>query len=234
MLDLLLTKLLPESIEGIARHTEATSETEAAALLTQLETGELRTIVSSSIVPPLAAFPFVKHVVFCHLAPSQDLFFKRCEPAFATAETSYLHLIYNNTDEAEMHNWISEKYPTGDELRRLYGHIRAVIQSNGTDGYPEAEILEGGFGSLAALQTGLTIFEELQFIEWQGQPGSRRVKLLSGKKNDLSRSPTYLRGEWIKQTSTSFIAFQLKENIESMWERIEHEYQILSEPNPSV
>lgn len=234
MLDLLLTKLLPESIEGVARHTEATPEAEETALLKQLETGELRTIASSDTFSRLEAFPFVKHVAFCHLAPSQDLFFKRCKPAFATAETSYLHLIYNNTDESEMHNWISEKYPTGDELRRLYGSIRAVIQSNGTAGYPEAEMLKGGFGSLLGLQTGLTIFEELQFIERHGHPDSRLVKLLSGQKSDLSRSPTYLRGEWIKQTSPSFIEFQLKENIESMWGRIEHEYQILSEPNSSI
>ena len=234
MLDLLLTKLLPESIEGIARHNEATPAAEETALLKQLETGELRTLASSSTFSRSEAFPFVKHVVLCHLAPSQDLFFKRCKPAFATAETSYLHLIYNNTDESEMHNWISEKYPAGDELRRLYGSIRAVIQSNGTDGYPEADILKGGFGSLSALQTGLAIFEELQFIERYGQPDSRLVKLLSGQKSDLSRSPTYLRGEWIKQTSPSFIEFQLKENIESMWGRIEHEYQILSEPNSSI
>ena len=231
MLDLLLTKLLPESIEGIARHDEATSET---ALLKQLETGELRTIASSRNFSRLQAFPFVKHTVFCHLTSNQDLFFRRCAPAFATAETSYLHLIYNNTDEAEMHNWVSEKYPTGDELRRLYGHIRAVIQSNGTEGYPEAEILKGGFGTPSALHTGLSIFEELQFIERQGEPGRRLVKLLSGEKSDLSRSPTYLRGEWIKQTSPAFIEFQLKENIKSMWERIGHEYQILSEPNSSL
>ena len=234
MLDLLLTKLLPESIEGVARHNDATPEAEEAALLKQLETGELRTIASSSTFSRSEAFPFVKHVVLCHLAPSQDLFFKRCKPAFATAETSYLHLIYNNTDESEMHNWISEKYPAGDELRRLYGSIRAVIQSNGTEGYPEAEILKDGFGSLSALQTGLTIFEELQFIERYGQSDSRLVKLLSGQKNDLSHSPTYLRGEWIKQTSPSFIEFQLKENIESMWERIDNEYQILSEPDSSI
>ena len=224
MLDLLLTKLLPDSIEGIARHTEATPEAEAAALLKQLENGELRTIVSSNTFSCLGAFPFVKHVVFCHLAPSQDLFFKRCESAFATPETSYLHFIYSDTDEAEMHNWISKKYPTGDELRQLYGSIRAVIQSNGTEGYPEAEILKGELGALSTLQTGLTIFEELQFIERHGQPGSKLVKLLSGQKSDLSRSATYLRGEWIKQTSPSFIEFQLRENIESMWGRIEHEY----------
>ena len=234
MLDLLLTKLLPESIEGIARHTEATLKSEETALLNQLEAGELRTIASSSAFSRLETFPFVKHVVFCHLAPSQDLFFKRCEAACASAETSYLHLIYNTTDETEMRNWISEKYPTGDELRRFYGRIRTLIQSNGTDGYPEVEILKGGFGTPSALQTGLTIFEELRFIERQGQPGSRLVKLLSGEKSDLTRSPTYLRGEWTKQTSRAFIEFQLKENIKSMWERIGHEYQILSEPNSSI
>jgi single-stranded-DNA-specific exonuclease len=234
MLDLLLTKLLPENIEGIARHNETTSEAEEIALLKQLETGELRTLASSSTFSGLEAFPFVKHVVFCHLAPSQDLFFKRCESAFVTPETSYLHFIYSDTDEAEMHNWISKKYPTGDELRQLYGSIRAVIQSNGTEGYPEAEILKGELGALSTLQTGLTIFEELQFIERHGQPGSKLVKLLSGQKSDLSRSPTYLRGEWIKQTSPSFIEFQLRENIESMWGRIEHEYQILSEPNSNI
>ena len=234
MLDLLLTKLLPESVEGIARHNEATSEAEEATLLQQLETGELRTIASSSTFSSLEAFPFVEHIVFCHLTPSQDLFFRRCEPAFTTDKTSYLHFIYNNTDEAEMHNWISGKYPAGDELRRLYGSIRSVIQSNGTEGYPEVEILKGGFGSLSAVQTGLTIFEELQFIERHGQPDSRLVKLLPSQKSDLSRSLTFLKGEWIKQTSPSFIEFQLKENIESMWERIENEHQILSQPNSNI
>ena len=48
MLDLLLTKLIPESIEGIARHDETTPEAEEAALLKQLENGELRAIASSS------------------------------------------------------------------------------------------------------------------------------------------------------------------------------------------
>ena len=234
MLDLLLTKLLPESVEGIARHSEAMSETEEAALLKQLENGQLRTIASSSAISSLKAFPFVEHIVFCHLTPSQDLFFKRCEPAFVMTETSYLHLIYSDADEAEMHNWISEKYPADDELRRLYGSIRSVIQSNGTEGYPEAEILKSGVGTLSTLQTGLTIFEELRFIERHGKPGSKLVKLRPGQKSDLSRSPTYLRGEWVKQTSPSFIEFQLKENIESMWERMENEHQILSEPNSSV
>ena len=238
MLDLLLTRLLPENIEGIARHDDITSKAEEAALLEQLEKGELRTIASSSTFSDLGAFPFVKHVVFCHLAPSENLFLKRCGPAFGTTETSYLHLIYSDTDEVEMHNWISKKYPVDDELRRLYGNIRKTIQANGAEGYPEAEMLNGGFGALPALQTGLTIFEELQCIARHGEPGNRLVQLLPAEKSDLSHSPTYLRGQWIKQTSPSFIEFQLKENIESMWERIllrqENECQIANQSDSNL
>ncbi len=238
MLELLLTRLLPENIEGIARHDDTISEAEEAALLEQLKNGELRTIASSSTFSDLSAFPFVKHVVFCHLAPSENLFLKRCEPAFVTTETSYLHLIYNDTDEVEMRTWISKKYPADDELRRLYGNIRQAIQTNGADGYPEAEMLKGQLGTLPTLQTGLTIFEELQCITRDGEPGHRRVQLLPAEKSDLSHSPTYLRGEWIKQTSPSFIEFQLKENIESMWERIllrqENECQIANQSDSNL
>ena len=234
MLDSLLTKLLPESIEGIAGHNKTTSREAEAALLKQLERGELRTIASSSSLSHCEAFPFVKHVVFCHLTPSPDLFFERCAPAFATEETSYLHLIYGDADEPETRNWVTKKYPEKAELQQLYGGIRKAVQSNGAEGYAEAAMLNGTLGAPSAVETGLTIFEELEFIERSGASGHRLVKLRPAQKSDLSRSPTYLRGEWIKQTSPSFIEFQLKENIESMWERIENECQIANTPDSSL
>ena len=234
MLDALLTKLLPESIEGIAAHDATTSLEAEAALLKQLARGELRTIASSSSLSSHETFPFVKHVVFCHLTPSPDLFFKRCAPAFATEETSCLHLIYGDADATEMRNWVTEKYPEKAELQQLYGGIRKVIQSNGAEGYAETAMLNGTLGAPLTVETGLTIFEELAFIERYGQSGHRLVKLLPAQKSDLSRSPTYLRGEWIKQTSPSFIEFQLKENIESMWERVENECQIANTPDSGI
>ena len=149
MLDSLLTKLLPEGMEGVARHDETTAPASETALLKQLENGELRAIASSTRLLTQKAFPFVKHVVFCHLTPSPDLFFKRCAPAFGTHETSYLHLIYNDADENVMYNWITKKYPAKTELQRLYMGIRKAVQSNGADGYPEAALLNGKFGALA-------------------------------------------------------------------------------------
>ena len=234
MLDRLLTRLLPESIEGIARHDETTSRAEEAALLQQLERGELRTIASSSSLSSHEAFPFVKHVVFCHLTPSPDLFFKRCVPAFETTETSCLHLIYGDADGTEMRNWVAKKYPERTELQQLYGDIRKAIQSNGAEGYPETAMLNGALGSPATVETGLTIFEELAFIERYGESEHRLVKLRPVQKSALSRSPTYLRGEWIKQTSSAFVDFQLKENIASMWERIADECQIPDNPDSSI
>ncbi len=234
MLDFLLTRLLPESIEGIVRHDETTSAEEEATLLQQLAHGELRTIASSRSLSRHKGFPFVKHVVFCHLTPSPDLFFKRCVPAFATKETSCLHLIYGDADGTEMQNWVAKKYPEKAELQQLYGGIRKTIQSNGADGYPETAMLNGALGPPATVETGLTIFEELAFIERYAESGHRLVKLRPAQKSDLSRSPTYVRGQWIKQTSPSFIEFQLKENIESMWERVKNECQIPNQPDSSI
>lgn len=234
MLDCLLTKLLPESIEGIARHDETTSAEEEATLLQQLAHGQLRTIASSSSLSSHEAFPFVKHVVFCHLTPSPDLFFKRCAPAFATKKTSCLHLIYGDADGTEIQNWVAKKYPEKVELQQLYGGIRKTIQSNGAAGYPETAMLNGALGAPATVETGLTIFEELKFIERYAESGHRLVKLRPAQKSDLSRSPTYVRGQWIKQTSPSFIEFQLKEKIESMWERVENECQIPNNSDSSI
>ena len=234
MLDILLTRLLPENVENVARHDETTPKAEAAALFRQLESGELTAIASSSTFSHVESFPHVTHFIFCHLTPSFDEFFKRCKPAFASDETSYLHLIYNDTDETQMHNWIAQKYPTENELRRLFGTMRKTVQSNGAAGFPEAEMLDGKLGAQLTVQTGLTIFEELQCIARHGEPEHRRVELLPAQKSKLSHSPTYLRGEWIKQTSAAFIEFQLKENIESMWERIENESQIANRADSSV
>ena len=226
MLDCLLTKLLPESIEGIARHDETTSPEEEAALLRQLESGELRTIASSTLVANSETFPFVQHIVFCHLTPSSDLFFKRCASAFATEDTSYLHLIYGDPDETAIKDWVNKKYPEKSELQKLYGGIREAVQSNGANGYAETAMLNGTLGVPSTVETGLAIFEELGFIERYGKPGHRLVKLCPAERSELSRSPTYLRGNLIKQTYPSFVEFQLRENIESMWERIENECQI--------
>ena len=237
MLHLLFTRLLPESIEGIVRHDETTSAAEETALLQQLRNGEIRAIASSSTFSYPEGVPFVPHFVFCHLTPSSEAFFKRCKPAFVSDKTSYLHLLYNDRDAAQMHNWIAQKYPARDALRHLYADIRKVIQSNGVVGYPEAEMLDGKLGTALTVQTGLTIFEELQYISRQGEPGRRLVKLLPAEKNEkngLSFSSTYLEGEWVKQTGPAFIEFQLQENIESMWEIIKHESQITHNPDSSV
>lgn len=234
MLDLLLTKLLPESLEGIARHDATTSMAETAALLRQLRDGELRAIASSSTFSHDEEFPYVPHFVFCHLTPSSDAFFKRCRPAFVSDSTSYLHLIYSDTDATHIHNWIAQKYPTKEALRHLYADMRKALQSNGVVGYPEAEMLNGKLGGALTVQTGLTIFEELRYITRHGEPGQRLIKLLPAEKGDLSFSGTYLEGEWIKQTCPAFIEFQLKENIESMWESIAHESQVTNNPDSSL
>ena len=234
MLELLLTRLIPEKADCIALHDETTSEAEEAALLEKLAHGDIRAIASSATFSKPERFPFVKHFVFCHLSPTADEFFQRCSPAFATEETSGLHLIYADADVQLMNEWVTQKYPAEADLRRLYGQLRDRIQNNGTDGYPVVDVLNGTLGATASVQTGLTIFEELRHIELNGGPGDVRVHLLPSERRGLETSQTYLRGQWIKETSPAFVAFQLQEDIKPIWERIAHECRSVNQPNSGL
>ncbi len=234
MLALLLTQLIPEKAEAIARHDETTSEAEEAALLEKLARREIRAIASSAIFSKPERFPFVKHFVFCHLSPTADEFFKRCQPAFATEETSGLHLIYTDADVGLMDKWIAQKYPDAAELRQLYKHLRDSIEDNGTAGYPVVDALNGTPGATATVQTGITIFKELQLFELNGEPENARIQLLPPKQRRLEASHTYLKGKWLKETSPAFIAFQLQEDIKPIWERIDNECRNVNQPNSGL
>lgn len=234
MLELLLTRLIPEKAACIAPHDETTSEAEEAALVEKLASGDIRAIASSAIFSKPERFPFVKHFVFCHLSPTADEFFQRCQPAFATEKTSGLHLIYADADVELMKAWLTEKYPDEAALRRLYRELRARIQNNGTDGYPVVDALNGTLGATASVQNGLTIFEELRHIELNGEPDAARVHLLPSAKRGLETSQTYLKGQWIRETNPAFVAFQLQEDIKPIWERIAHECRSVNQPNSGL
>jgi len=226
MLELLVTRLIPEKSGGIARHDGTTSAAQEAALLEKLKRGELRAIASSATFSELEGFPFVKNFVFCHLTPSSDEFFKRCKPAFASDRTSDLHLLYRAADSDLMKAWISQKYPDAEVLRTLYRNLRANIARNGAEELPKVEVLNGALGASATVETGLIIFEELQFIVRYSAQGEQRIKLLPAKQRELALSKTYLKGQWLKQTSESCAEFQLQKDIVQIWERIADECRI--------
>ena len=226
MLELLLTRLIPEKADGIARHDATTSAAQEAALLEKLKRGELRAIASSATFSELEGFPFVKNFVFCHLTPSSDEFFKRCKPAFASDRTSELHLLYRDADSDLMKAWISQKYPDDEVLRTLYRNLRATLTSNGAEGLPKVEVLNGALGDAATVETGLIIFEELQFIAQHSAQGSPRIKLLPAQQRGLALSKTYLKGQWLKETSQYCAEFQLQKDIVQIWERIADECRI--------
>ncbi len=234
MLDQLRTHLIPEKTHCIGPHDETVSEGTEKQLLKKLKHGELQAIASSANFSQPDEVTFVKYFVFCHLAPSSDEFFKRCQPAFAADASSELHLIYNDSDAKRLASWMSQKYPEEADLRELYKNLRALIQNHGADGCPEVELINRQVGATDSVQTALTIFEELGFFERHGEQDDSRIYLLTPQKRGLANSKTYLRGEWIKQTSRSFVDFQLQEDIKPIWERIENECQLANQPNSKL
>ncbi len=223
----LLTKVIPEKSAVIGRHDATTSEAEEIALLKKLESGELHAAVSDTTFSDAAleAVPIVKHLVFCHLVPQRECFFRKCRPAASSKETTRIHLIYNkDSDVALLTEWVLRKYPDDNALRAFYKKLKEIA---GTD-FIDLETFTDALGtdSECAIETGLTIFEELQLLEQKTVAGQSQVKVLPAKKTGLDRSKTYLKCQWLRQTCRTFLKFQRQENIEQIWRQVKDECRI--------
>lgn len=215
----------PEKAEIIKEHNERTSEVEERETLERLESGELIAIVSDAPLSTLTSAHCVEHFVFCHLVPGLDEFFERCQPAFTSANNAYLHLIYNSREDIDgLNQWLVQKYPDRDVLKKLYPKLNRLSETNG--GFIKTENLYSEL-DIAKLwiETGLAIFEELQLLKRNGEG----IKLLPPAGKKLDESEIYLKGEKLKNETTNFQTFQLEQSIAQIWEEILEKLNIDSE-----
>ena len=226
MTDLLLERVIPEKADAIEKHGERTSEVEEAEILEKLGNGELIAVVSNATLSTLSPLHCVEHLVFCHLTPGLDEFFRRCQPAFTSAKSAYLHLIYNGKQDIEyLDEWLDQKYPDRKALVKMYRELEKLAGVNGdfikSEKVYNKDIAELGITELG-IETGLDIFEEVGALE-RNKDG---IKLLpsSGKKSKIHR-----RGEELKQGITEIRAFQLEHPIEQIWEALLKELNIDNE-----
>lgn len=231
MVDLLLERVLPEKADLIEKHGEQTSETEEMEILKRLENAELVAVVSDTTFSTMARSHCVEHFVFCHLVPSLDVFFKRCEPAFTSEKNAYLHLIYNTEQDIEgLNQWLTQKYPDAEALGRLYRELKELAETNGNFIKPENVYDAGIYSKLGmaklGIETGLAIFEELQFLE-QNKDG---VKFLPDpEKQGLDESKIHCGGEELRRGIAEVQAFQLEQRIKNIWEEIQEKLDVDSE-----
>ena len=231
MVDLLLERVLPEKADLIEKHGEQTSETEEMEILKRLENGESIAVVSDTTFSTMARSHCVEHFVFCHLVPSLDVFFKQCEPAFTSGKNAYLHLIYNTEQDLEgLNQWLTQKYPDAEALGRLYRELKELAEKNGNFIKPENVYDAGIYSKLGmaklGVETGLAIFEELQFLE-QNKDG---VKFLPDpEKQGLDESKIHCDGEELRCGIAEVQAFQLEQRIKNIWEEIQEKLDVDSE-----
>ena len=109
---------------SVARCDADTPEPEIEGLEGTLGDGKLLAIVSSRTL--LTASRSAKHLVFCHPVCTPLTFYNRCQPAFRTPETTYIHLIYSAKDADSMHTLLSRQYPDEETLKRLYQTIKSL------------------------------------------------------------------------------------------------------------
>ena len=210
--DQLLTLVGPEKAEVIAKHSEQTSEAEETEILEKLGTDALVAIVSDTTVSTSIPSHCIEHFVFCHLAPSSDAFFDRCQSAFTSEKNTYLHLVYDSEQDME---GLVQKYPDRDVLEKMYPELRKLAETNGNfiqieNLYSKLDIAKLG------IETGLAIFEELQLLERNGES----IKLLPPTGKKLDESEIYRRGEKLKKKTADFGNFQFEHSIEQIWEKM--------------
>ena len=211
-IDQLLTLVGPEKATVIGKRNAQTSAAEDAEILEKLRTGELVAFVSDTTFSTSIPSHCVEHFVFCHLAPSSDAFFERCQPAFTSEKDTYLHLIYNSEQDVK---GLVQKYPDRKMLERLYPELRKRAETNGNFVKTEDLYSELGIAKLS-IETGLAIFQELQLLERNGES----IKLLPSTGKKLDESEIYRRGEKLKKETADFGDFQFEHSIEQIWEKM--------------
>ena len=211
-IDQLLDLVGPEKAAVIGKHSQQTSETEETEILKKLENKELIAAVSNATFSELQTSDCVEHFVFCHLAPSSDAFFDRCQSAFTSEKDTYLHLIYNSEQDIK---GLVQKYPDREMLEKLYSELRKCAEINGNfikveNFYSQLDIAK------LSMETGLAIFEELQLLERNGE----HIKLLPPTGKKLDESEIYCGGEKLKKETADFGDFQFEHSIEQIWEKM--------------
>ncbi|MCG9127182.1 single-stranded-DNA-specific exonuclease RecJ [Candidatus Poribacteria bacterium] len=227
MIELLLTKLIPEKASLVGTHVKTCTENREINLLEQIKNGELTAIVSDSTISEvsLQKLPIIEHVVFCHLEIDPTYFFKRCFPLTLSQNDTSLHLLYNNQSDVDLLNkWVNNRYPDEKLLRSVYTELKGIINTEYTNFDTLVEKLD--IVSKDGLETGLKIFEELSLINKNSDNGSAFFKLAETSKSHLDRSQTFLKSQWLKQNCLNFIEFQNQDNIQPIWEEIKNECRI--------
>ena len=215
MINKLLTSILPEKVGVIGKHNEGTSKVEATEMLEKLENRKLIAVVSNAAFSTLSPAHCVEHFVFCHLTPSLDEFFKRCQPAFTSRKNTYLHFIYNvQQDIGHLDEWLAQKYPDRETLNNFRRALEGCVGVNGDfinlkNLYSQLDLASLGITE-RGIETGLAIFEEVGALE-RNEDG---IKLLPFSKR---KSKIYRKGEELKEKTADFRAFQLEHSIEQIW-----------------
>ena len=212
MVNNLLKLVGPEKAAVIGKRNAQTSTAEDAEILEKLGKGELTAIVSDTTFSTSIPSHCVEHFVFCHLAPSSDTFFDRCQPAFTSKKDAYLHLIYNSEQDME---GLVQKYPDREVLEKLYPELTKLAETNGNfikieNLYRKLDIAK------LSIETGLAIFEDLQLLERSGNG----IKLLPPVGKQLDESEIYRKGEKLKKETEDFQIFQHNHSIEQIWEKM--------------
>jgi len=189
-------------------------------ILGKLDEGLLKTVAA---VDKIGDVPDVKHLVFCHPAPTLNDFLERCKPAFETEELTYIHLIFGDKDITIMLDMLNQKYPERGMLGKLYKLTRKVAQENGAIVDMDNTLAQANDTSIGeqTVESGFAIFKELELLKEEN--GQLYLLPEPESKRGLNESELFLEGEYLRQTAVVVANLLMRKTAEEIFRVLSEE-----------
>lgn len=214
-----LMERAPELGGQVAGYHGGLESRKRLALEEDFRQGRLRVLVSTSAFGEGADLPDIRHVFLYHLCFSRAEYNQLSGRAGRDGKPAWIHLLYQKADEALNLRLLRQGAPDRDMLGAFYLYLKELkVKSKGSGGktygglpleVSDQELAEGlsarGLEFTAAtVETGLTIFEELELIlrEWQGKRRLIHLAPPPPAKLDLTNSALF------RETGQELLAFE--------------------------
>ena len=214
-----IAKMVARTNRSISLCSENTTTEELEDIYDKFKRQTIKVIASCVT---LNQFPATKHLVFCHPVPTLREFIEKCQSAFETEETTFIHLIYAQRDVNYMLESLKWEYPTRDMLAELYRVIRTLAEESGNTISSKKILAKAKDQSIKepVVNAGLVIFEELELIKVNLGEKELSIEffLQVEDSKELYQSEMYLKGEAMRQKALLFSDTLLNKSAEEIWQ----------------
>ena len=230
----MLRRRVPELAAGVGFYNAALSREDRCRVERAFRADELTCIVSTSAFGEGVNLPDIRHVVLYHMPFGSIEFNQMSGRAGRDGLPATIHLLYSTRDAHINERLLNTLAPERGELVTLYRALQTMWRSNrGRTGSADFAATDVDIAQMClaidartpvderSVTAGLSIFEELGFLEVLGFDDGRRIRMAEEPGHvELARSIRYLEGLRARREFSAFRGWALEATASDMLTRI--------------